>query len=71
MNPNGNGKYPFSIMTQTALQVDGVDVMGVCNCNHLFNPDSDWPDRQDWDGITPPWLDQGGTLDEELSRMFR
>lgn len=46
--------------------VDGVDVMGVCNCHHLFNPDSDWPGRQDWDGITPPWIDQGCELDAEL-----
>lgn len=49
--------------------VDGVDVMGVCNCNHLFNPDADWELRQDWDGITPPWLDQGCLLDDELKAI--
>lgn len=41
------------------------------DCSHLFNPDSDWPDRQDWDGITPTWLDQGCLLDDEFKRMFQ
>lgn len=50
--------------------VDGVDVMGVCNCHHLFNPDSDWTGRQEWDGRTPPWLDQSCVLDAELKSII-
>ena len=28
------------------------------DCRWMFNPQSDWPGRQDWDGVTVPWLDQ-------------
>lgn len=32
----------------------------VGDCYSRFNPKSDWPGRQDWDGVTAPWLDQAG-----------
>lgn len=48
--------------------VDGVDVMGVANCEHLFNPEKS--DLQPWDGASPPWLDYDGTLDEELRAII-
>ncbi len=51
--------------------VDGIDVMGVTNCEHLFNPDATWPERQEWDGITAPWLDQSDAMDDEFKSMFR
>jgi len=43
---------------------------GNLDCSHMFNPDADWPDRQEWDGITPPWLDQSGAMDDEFKALF-
>lgn len=40
------------------------------DCSHMHNPNADWPDKQEWDGITAPWLDQGGELDAEFRGMF-
>ena len=41
------------------------------NCSHLFNADCDWSDKQNWDGITAPWFDQSGALDDEFNGLFR
>lgn len=56
--------------TQVNKIVDGVDVMGVANCSHLFDPDLDFPGLQTWDGESPPWLDQNCELNAEFAEMF-
>ena len=43
---------------------------GSFDCSDRFEPELDCPHLQPWDGITAPWLDQGGTLDNEFGQMF-
>ncbi len=43
----------------------GCDTKEIPNRVQQFDPTSSWPDEQQWDGITPPWLDQCGSLDRE------
>ncbi len=50
--------------------LDGKDVKGVANCEHRFDEFAEWPDRQDWDGITATWIDQSDPMDNELAAMF-
>lgn len=40
------------------------------DCSDRFNPNADWPERQEWDGVTAPWLDQGTQMDDEFRSMF-
>lgn len=42
-------------LTPVQRIVDGHDIIAVANCEALFNPAHDWPGREAWDGITPPW----------------
>lgn len=51
--------------------VEGTDVMGLANCEHRFNEFAEWPECQEWDGITAPWLDQCESLDAEFRDLMR
>lgn len=42
---------------------------GSWDCSRLFDPNSDWPEAQPWDGSSPPWEDQIGS--DEMSAEFR
>ncbi len=59
-------KKPLDQIESNGVKID----TAVYDCSHLFDPNSPWPDEQQWDGITPPWLDQGGSLDREYRGMF-
>lgn len=46
--------------------------IGRFDCSPQFNPESEWPDEQMWDGISPPWVDQDdGSLTEEFREIVR
>ena len=43
------------------------EILGHHDCSRYFNPLSDWPGREEWNGISPPWEPQI----DELSAEFR
>lgn len=42
---------------------------GSWDCSSMFDPNSEWPDEQPWDGFSAPWMDQIGC--DPLSAEFR
>lgn len=46
------------------------EIYATFDCSHLYDPNAEWPERQEWDGITAPWLDQNSG-DDDLTGEFR